>query len=45
MIVRIPSVFELDTAIQHLTAQNAERDGLVRLTSCYHNLLRRWAEV
>jgi predicted 2-oxoglutarate/Fe(II)-dependent dioxygenase YbiX len=28
-----------------LTAQGADRDAVVRLTNCYHNLLRRWAEI
>ena len=42
-------LFELDTAIQALTASTAgaspeNRDALVRLTGIYHNLLRRWAE-
>jgi PKHD-type hydroxylase len=36
-------LFELDTAIRQLTATAADRDSLVRLTACYHNLLRRWA--
>lgn len=38
-------LFELDTAIRTLGAQAADRDSLVRLTACYHNLIRRWAEV
>ena len=38
-------LFELDTVIRQLTAQAAGRDCLVRLTACYHNLLRRWAEL
>jgi PKHD-type hydroxylase len=38
-------LFELDTTIRNLTAQAADRDSLVRLTSCYHNLLRRWADL
>jgi PKHD-type hydroxylase len=38
-------LFELDTAVRQLTAGDADRDGLVRLTGCYHNLLRRWAEL
>jgi len=38
-------LFELDAAIRALTAQAADRDSLVRLTGCYHNLLRRWAEL
>jgi PKHD-type hydroxylase len=38
-------LFELDTSIRDLTAKGADRDCLVRLTNCYHNLLRRWAEL
>jgi PKHD-type hydroxylase len=38
-------LFDLDTSIRELTAQGADRDAVVRLTNCYHNLLRRWAEV
>jgi PKHD-type hydroxylase len=37
-------LFELDTSIQTLTAENANRAAILRLTSTYHNLLRRWAE-
>jgi len=38
------TLYELDTAIQSLTASGADRDALVRLTGVYHNLLRGWAE-
>ena len=38
-------LFELDTAVRQLSARDADRDSLVRLTACYHNLLRRWAEL
>jgi PKHD-type hydroxylase len=38
-------LFELDTTIRQLTAKSADRDCLLRLTACYHNLLRRWAEL
>lgn len=38
-------LFELDTAIRELAAKAADRESLVRLTACYHNLLRRWAEL
>lgn len=38
-------LFELDTAIRDLATQGAARDSLVRLTGCYHNLIRRWAEL
>ncbi|MBB1088109.1 Fe2+-dependent dioxygenase [Lysobacter sp. SG-8] len=37
-------LFEMDTAIQSLTAANAHRADLLRLTGVYHNLLRRWSE-
>jgi PKHD-type hydroxylase len=36
-------LFELDTAIRELSA--ADQDPLLRLTGCYHNLLRRWADL
>ncbi|HEV2272106.1 MAG TPA: Fe2+-dependent dioxygenase [Steroidobacteraceae bacterium] len=38
-------LFEMDTAIRDLTASNADGGALLRLTGCYHNLLRRWADV
>lgn len=38
-------LFDLDSSIRDLTATGADRDSLVRLTHCYHNLLRRWAEL
>ncbi|MGH8149209.1 MAG: Fe2+-dependent dioxygenase [Steroidobacteraceae bacterium] len=38
-------LFELDAAIRTLGAKAADRESLVRLTGCYHNLLRRWAEL
>ena len=37
-------LLELDASIQSLTAANAERDPVLRLTNVYHNLLRRWAD-
>jgi predicted 2-oxoglutarate/Fe(II)-dependent dioxygenase YbiX len=36
-------LFELDTAIRDLGA--ADHDPLLRLSGCYHNLLRRWADL
>ena len=39
------NLFELDMAIQSLSGEGCDMDDLVRLTSVYHNLLRRWAEV
>ena len=38
-------LFEMDTAIRELTASAAEGGAVLRLTACYHNLLRRWAEI
>ncbi len=38
-------LFEMDTAIRELTAVQTEGGALLRLTACYHNLLRRWANV
>jgi predicted 2-oxoglutarate/Fe(II)-dependent dioxygenase YbiX len=35
----------MDTAIRELTAAGAEGPALLRLTGCYHNLLRRWADL
>lgn len=36
-------LFELDTAIQRLTAADADQAARVQLTGCYHNLLRMWS--
>jgi PKHD-type hydroxylase len=38
-------LFDLDVAIQRLTADVKEHPSIVELTSLYHNLLRRWADV
>jgi PKHD-type hydroxylase len=38
-------LFDLDNAIQRLTATNADETARVRLTGCYHNLLRMWSDV
>lgn len=38
-------LFEMDTAIRELTAAGADDGALLRLTGCYHNLLRRWADM
>ncbi|MGH8255415.1 MAG: Fe2+-dependent dioxygenase [Steroidobacteraceae bacterium] len=38
-------LFELDGAIRALTQCGAQQVSLVQLTACYHNLLRRWAEL
>ena len=36
-------LFELDSAIQHLTGDNPEHATLPPLTNIYHNLLRQWS--
>jgi PKHD-type hydroxylase len=38
-------LYDMDSAIRDLTARGAEAASLLRLTGCYHNLLRRWAEL
>jgi PKHD-type hydroxylase len=38
-------LYEMDTSIRELTSSGADAQSLLRLTGCYHNLLRRWAEV
>lgn len=38
-------LYGMDTAIRELTATGADGAALLRLTACYHNLLRRWAEL
>ena len=38
-------LFDLDLAIQRLTADVPDHPSVVQLTSVYHNLLRRWAEM
>ncbi|MBC7929559.1 MAG: hypothetical protein H7Z38_03230 [Rubrivivax sp.] len=35
----------LDTAIQRLGVDAPDHASVVQLTSVYHNLLRRWADV
>lgn len=37
-------LFEMDTAIQKLTLDGADRDAVLQLTGVYHNLLRLWSE-
>ena len=37
-------LFDLDRAIQRLTATEADEASRVRLTGCYHNLLRMWTD-
>ena len=38
-------LFDLDVSIQELTQAGANPDAVIRLTACYHNLLRRWGEL
>ncbi len=38
-------LFDLDTAIQRLSAEALDHSAAVQLTGVYHNLVRRWAEV
>ncbi len=38
-------LLELDLAIQGLRRRHGESSELVALSGCYHNLLRRWAEL
>ncbi len=38
-------LFDMDQSIQHLTPQLPDDLAMVRLTACYHNLLRRWTEL
>ncbi|MGH7966304.1 MAG: Fe2+-dependent dioxygenase [Candidatus Binatia bacterium] len=37
-------LFDLDVAVQRLTQRLQDTPELLRLTACYHNLLRMWAE-
>jgi PKHD-type hydroxylase len=38
-------LYDMDTSIRDLTAQGADAPSLLRLTGCYHNLIRRWADL
>jgi len=38
-------LFDLDSAIQRVTADAPEHASVIQLTGVYHNLLRRWAEI
>jgi len=38
-------LFDLDSAVQRLAAQDPLDPSVVQLTGVYHNLLRRWAEL
>ncbi len=37
-------LFDLDMAISRVSEAQPDNPGVVALTSCYHNLLRRWAD-
>ena len=37
-------LFELDQAVQRLTAGGGDAEALLRLTGTYHNLLRMWSD-
>jgi PKHD-type hydroxylase len=38
-------LYELDASIRELTQAGGSQEVTVRLTACYHNLLRRWSEL
>ena len=38
-------LFDMDTAIQRLNQTGADESAKQLLVGCYHNLLRRWAEL
>jgi PKHD-type hydroxylase len=38
-------LYELDLSIRELTIQGADARNLLRLTGCYHNLIRRWGDL
>lgn len=38
-------LYEMDAAIRQLSATGADGGSVVQLTACYHNLLRRWADL
>lgn len=38
-------LYDMDLSIRELTARGAESHSLLRLTGCYHNLIRRWADL
>jgi PKHD-type hydroxylase len=38
-------LYELDLSVRELTSHGADARSLLRLTGCYHNLLRRWADL
>ena len=38
------TLYDIDTAIQHLAIAAQGHPAVVQLTGVYHNLLRRWAD-
>lgn len=38
-------LFDIDNSVRELTRTGAQSESIVRLTACYHNLLRRWGDV
>ena len=38
-------LFDLDMAINQVNQAIPDHPAVVALTSCYHNLLRRWSDV
>ena len=38
-------LYDMDLSIRELTARGADSHSLLRLTGCYHNLIRRWADL
>jgi PKHD-type hydroxylase len=38
-------LIDLDISIRELTQAGGHEESVVRLTGCYHNLVRRWAEL
>ena len=38
-------LYDMDLSIRELTARGADSRSLLRLTGCYHNLIRRWADL
>jgi PKHD-type hydroxylase len=38
-------LFDIDNSVRDLTRTGGQSESIVRLTACYHNLLRRWGDV
>jgi PKHD-type hydroxylase len=38
-------LFDIDNSVRELTRTGGQSESIVRLTACYHNLLRRWGDV